>query len=215
MSLCEKAREALRNYVEELIIEHVTLFGQVDRDLLWGNLERYGEDVLASEGITIENLPCTIEKLQREVIDEVAEPPYSENVLEVIVDAAGWEVQDIDEEKQQVKLYGGFLYPYNSQNMAQRFLLDEHYLAEGDESLIIERLIQKGRIPIFVALDGTEYLAVEDLLPDWREVEEKEPGVRPIAYPGSFEEVFELTPEWAAEILNNPQELKRFLASVV
>jgi hypothetical protein len=104
-----------------------------------------------------------------------------------------------------VELWGEELYAYSEEyNEFRRFLIKENLL-KSSEFLITELKREKG-IPIYVALDGTKYLAVESICDEWNWIPKRELGVAPIR----TEDI--ILPWEAKEVLENPEKLKKILA---
>jgi hypothetical protein len=149
-----------------------------------------------------------------EIMEEDGVPPHKSPILEDYVQILLQEVyartnwEDWDEPYEigeAVKLNPNQLYPYDSSNPAQRFLVEEGIIDPGYRNQVITRLYIEKRVPIFEAIDGTKYLAVENLMPDWKKLPNREPGVTPI-------KGVVLDPATAREVLHQPARLKRILA---
>jgi hypothetical protein len=110
----------------------------------------------------------------------------------------------------EVKLSWNFLYPFNSKNPYHRFSRYHPRVKVINSSLWIEKLVRKNfhgiRLPIFVAVDGTEYFAHPKILEDWEEVDYVEPGTVPIAFPLERED-----PPFAQEVLRYPPKILKVL----
>jgi hypothetical protein len=130
-------------------------------------------------------------------------------VIEYVTTQAGWELLDIITGLQVELVPKDTLYVFERGNPYAKFLVNEGYLYS--EELVAYRLALKEieedfEVPIFIALDGTEYLAVENICPKWfilETPEEKE--IEPLRLP------MKLALEEACKILQDPKRLKALL----
>jgi hypothetical protein len=125
---------------------------------------------------------------------------------------AAWAVEYVDE-PYNIYLDSDKLYVFDKRNNYQRFLVDEGFIST--EYLVIERIDKKEiegvTVPIFVAIDGTEYPAIMDLLyepEEWGKLENPH-----FLHP--LELKIDITPEEAEELLERPAELKKLLAQAL
>jgi hypothetical protein len=135
-------------------------------------------------------------------------------VIEYVTTQAGWELLDIITGLQVELVPKGTLYVFERGNPYAEFLVNEGYLYS--EELVVYRLalkeIEEGlRVPVFVAIDGTEYPAIVDLLyepEEWGKLENPH-----FLHP--LELKIDITPEEVEELLERPAELKKLLAQAL
>jgi hypothetical protein len=131
-------------------------------------------------------------------------------IRNLVYNYSGWEVEDWD--WAYATLNSEKLHAYAPHlNEVQKFLVEEGVIA--NEEVLIKALKKKqiGNliVPVFVAVDGTEYLAAEDLLSEWEDLSEIEDGVTPL-------DLFEsIDIEEAREVLTDELRLKDLLAQAV
>jgi hypothetical protein len=134
----------------------------------------------------------------------------SQKVIEYVTTQAGWELLDITNSLEVKLVPKDILYVFEIGNPYAEFLVREGYLYDEElvvDSLTLREIEEDFEVPIFVSLDGTEYLAVEDICPDWFLLERTYKGkeIEPLRLP------MKLALEEACKILQDPKRLKALL----